>query len=157
MRKLVTFCLLLAFWLALSGHYTPFLISCGIAVSVLGVWIAERIGGNDDEGMPLQVFANIPAYYSWLVVEIAKSAWAVTRIVLHPRIPVSPVMTVAKASQKTTTGVATYANSITLTPGTVTTGVKGKMLTVYALTRAGADDIEAGGMDARVRRFEGGT
>jgi multicomponent Na+:H+ antiporter subunit E len=63
-------------------------------------------------------------------------------------------MTVVKASQRTPAGIATYANSITLTPGTITVGVTGDELTVHALVRAGADDLEAGGMDRRVTRFE---
>jgi multicomponent Na+:H+ antiporter subunit E len=64
-------------------------------------------------------------------------------------------MTKVEASQRTTVGVVTYANSITLTPGTITTGVKGNVLTVHALVRDGALDLEGGGMDARVSRFEG--
>jgi hypothetical protein len=69
-------------------------------------------------------------YVPWLWWEIAKSAWAVTKIILHPRLPISPTMTKVVASQKTAVGIATYANSITLTPGTITTGVKGHVLTV---------------------------
>jgi multicomponent Na+:H+ antiporter subunit E len=64
-------------------------------------------------------------------------------------------MTKVEASQRTTVGIVTYANSITLTPGTITTGIKGNILTVHALTRDGALDLEAGGMDARVSQFEG--
>lgn len=157
MRNVSAFILLFVFWLALSGHYTPFLISCGVVVSLLAVWVATHMKSNDNEGMPIQVFAQTPIYFPWLIVEIAKSAWTVARIVLHPRLPISPVMTVVRASQKSTTGMATYANSITLTPGTVTTDVRGKLLTVYALTRLGADDVEGGQMDARVRSFEGKT
>jgi multicomponent Na+:H+ antiporter subunit E len=51
-------------------------------------------------------------------------------------------------------GIATYANSITLTPGTITTGLKSNVLTVHALVRDGAADLEGGGMDARVSQFE---
>ena len=64
-------------------------------------------------------------------------------------------MTIVRASQKTAAGVATYANSITLTPGTVTVGVNGRDLTVHALVREGALDLEGGGMDRRVSQFEG--
>jgi multicomponent Na+:H+ antiporter subunit E len=66
-------------------------------------------------------------------------------------------MTVVNASQRTTAGIATYANSITLTPGTITTNVKANRLTVHALVRDGALDLEGGGMDARVKQFEGGA
>jgi multicomponent Na+:H+ antiporter subunit E len=64
-------------------------------------------------------------------------------------------MTRVKASQRTSLGVVTYANSITLTPGTVTTGVNGHVLTVHALVREGAINLEGGAMDARVAQFEG--
>ena len=109
----------------------------------------------DEEGVPLSLFPATVTYYPWLASEIAKSAWAVTKIILHPKLPISPTMTVLQASQKTTAGVATYANSITLTPGTITVGVSGNALTVHALVKDGADDLEAGGMDRRVCQFEG--
>jgi multicomponent Na+:H+ antiporter subunit E len=65
-------------------------------------------------------------------------------------------MSCVVASQHTSAGLATYANSITLTPGTITTDVKGNVLTIHALERAGAIDLEEGGMNARVTRFERG-
>jgi multicomponent Na+:H+ antiporter subunit E len=84
-----------------------------------------------------------------------KSAWGVTKIVLHPSLPISPTMTVVTVGQRTSVGIATYANSITLTPGTISVQVASHDITVHALVREGADDVEAGGMDRRVTRFEG--
>jgi multicomponent Na+:H+ antiporter subunit E len=119
--------------------------------------VAARLRVADAEGHAVHLAWNALTYFPWLLWEIAKSAWGVTRIILHPRLPISPTMTRVVASQRTTVGVATYANSITLTPGTITTGVKGNVLTVHALARDGAADLEGGGMDARVSRFEGRT
>ncbi len=68
---------------------------------------------------------------------------------------ISPTMTRVAASQRSTVGLVTYANSITLTPGTITTALDGNVLTIHALVRDGAIDLEAGGMDARVAQFEG--
>jgi multicomponent Na+:H+ antiporter subunit E len=146
---------LFLFWLALSGHYTTFLVGAGAACAVLCAFMAARAGVLDGEGHPVHLARGALTYFPWLWWEIAKSAWAVAKLILHPRLPVSPTMTHVAATQKTTVGIATYANSITLTPGTITTGVKGKVLTVHALTRDGALDLEDGGMDARVTRFEG--
>jgi multicomponent Na+:H+ antiporter subunit E len=146
---------LFAFWLALSGHYTPMLVTAGLACSVLCVWVARRMRLLDPEGHPLHLLPGAVTYFPWLTWEIVKSAWSVSRIILHPKLPISPTMTVVKAGQRTSLGVATYANSITLTPGTITVGVSGNDLTVHALTREGALDLEGGGMDARVTRFEG--
>jgi multicomponent Na+:H+ antiporter subunit E len=142
-------------WLALSGHYTTFLVGAGAACAVLCVFIAARMGVVDTEGHPVNLVRGAVTYFPWLWWEIAKSGWAVSKLILRPRLPISPTMTQVPASQRTAVGIATYANSITLTPGTITTGVKGNVLTVHALTRDGALDLERGGMDARVTRFEG--
>ena len=148
---------LIAFWLALSGHYTPFLISVGIITALLVVVVSIRMQVVDAEGHPTHLFRTALTYWPWLGWEIVKSAWAVTKIVLHPKLPISPTMTVVEGSQRTAGGLATYGNSITLTPGTITTDIKRNRLTVHALVRDGALDLEAGGMDARVKQFEGGT
>jgi multicomponent Na+:H+ antiporter subunit E len=155
MRYLSLAAFLFVFWLALSGHYTPFLIAVGAATAGLCVLVAVRMRIADEEGHPFELFAGAVTYFPWLLWEIAKSGWAVTKIILHPKLPVSPTMTVVRASQKTSAGVATYANSITLTPGTMTVGCSGNDLIVHALTKDGATDLEGGGMDRRVSQFEG--
>jgi multicomponent Na+:H+ antiporter subunit E len=148
---------LFLFWLALSGHYTPFLMAAGAASAILCAIVAARLRIADAEGHAIHLAWSALTYFPWLAWEIAKSAWAVTKLILHPGLPISPTMTKVVASQRTTVGVATYANSITLTPGTITTDVKGNQLTVHALVRDGAMDLEGGGMDARVTQFEGRT
>ena len=155
MRYLSLASFLFAFWLALSGHYTAMLVSVGAVSAVVCVLAAIRMRTADDEGHPIEMFLGAITYFPWLFVEIAKSAWSVTKIILHPSLPISPTMTVVRASQKTAVGVATYGNSITLTPGTITVGVNGNELTVHALVRDGALDLEGGGMDRRVSQFEG--
>lgn len=146
---------LFAFWLALSGHYTSMLIAIGAACAVLCLLVAIRMRAADAEGHPIELFRRAVTYIPWLTIEIIKAAWAVTKIILHPRLPISPTMTIVRASQKTTVGVVTYANSITLTPGTITVGMNGNDLVVHALVRDGALDLEAGGMDHRVSQYEG--
>lgn len=155
MRYLSLTGFLFAFWLALSGHYTPVLIIVGALCSVVCVLAAIRAGIADNEGHPIELFSGAVTYFPWLILEIAKSAWSVTKIILHPRLPISPTMTMVRASQTTAAGLATYANSITLTPGTITVGVDGNCLTVHALVNDGALDLEDGAMDRRVSRFEG--
>jgi multicomponent Na+:H+ antiporter subunit E len=155
MRYLSLALFLFAFWLALSGHYTPVLVVVGAASAVLCTLAAARMRVADAEGHPIELFRGAVTYFPWLAREIARSAWAVTKLILHPRLPISPTMTVVRASQRTSVGVATYGNSITLTPGTITVGVSGNELTVHALTREGALDLEGGGMDRRVSQFEG--
>ena len=155
MRYLSLAGFLFAFWLALSGHYTPMLVAAGAASAGLCLLAAIRMRLVDAEGHPIHLFRGMATYFPWLIREIVKSGWGVTKLILHPRLPISPTMTVVRASQRTRAAVATYANSITLTPGTITVAVKGNDLTVHALTRDGALDLEAGGMDRRVSQFEG--
>lgn len=146
---------LFGFWLLLSGFFEPFLMTAG-ALSALGVVaLARRMYVVDHEGHPIHLGWSALSYWPWLLVEIAKSAWDVTRIILNPRLPVSPTLVRVKTSQKTTVGVVTYANSITLTPGTISVDVGRGEILVHALTREGAAGLQSGDMDRRVTRFEG--
>ena len=145
---------LFAFWLMLSGHYTPVLIAAGAGSAIFCVYVVRRARLLDDEGHPIHLAWGALTYIPWLIREIAKSAWSVTKIILDPRLPISPTMTVVKATQRTSLGVNIYANSITLTPGTITVDVNGNELTVHTLVRDGAIDIEGGDMDRRVTQFE---
>ena len=155
MRLVGLFGGLFLFWLMLSGLFSPLLIALGVVACLLATAAAWRLNILDREGQPLELLRGAITYWPWLIMEIIKSAWSVTKVVLHPQLPISPTMTVVKASQKTPSGIATYANSITLTPGTLTTGVSGHNLTIHALVKDGALDLESGGMDRRVSRFEG--
>lgn len=149
---------LFLFWLVLSGHYTPFLIVSGAIVSIVVAWLGVRSGYTDEEGHPVGYLLHGLAYWPWLVVEIAKSAFSVARIIVDPRLPISPRLIRTKASQRTAVGIATYANSITLTPGTITVEVnrRDQEFLVHALTAGTAADVAEGSMDRRVRSFEGG-
>ena len=156
--RLISFgTILFLFWLALSGYFKPFLLGGGIVCTLFVLYAARRMKLMDSESYPAHLFPAASTYWPWLLWEIVKAGWAVTKAVLRPKLDISPTMTRVVASQHTSAGIATYANSITLTPGTITTDVKGNILTVHALERSGAIDIEEGGMDARVTRFERGT
>ena len=78
-------------------------------------------------------------------------------MILSPALPISPTMVTVRGTQKTAVGLVTYANSITLTPGTISVDVVDNDITVHALVEAGAEDLKGGGMDRRVTRFEGET
>jgi len=156
MLRTLSLCIILfLFWLALSGHYTSFLIGVGVVATLAIAVLAAKMGSNDAEGHPIHLAPGGLIYFPWLIIEIMKSAWAVTCIIIDPRLPISPTMTRVRSSQKTAVGIVTYANSITLTPGTITTDVTGHNLTVHAIVSSGADDLEDGGMDAKVTSFEG--
>ena len=146
---------LFLFWLVLSGYFTAFLVGAG-AVCVLGVaWLAWRMEIADREGHPLHFTRATFTYWPWLIKEIAVSAWQVTKIILNPRLPISPTMKRFQPSQTSTVGLVTHANSITLTPGTITVEAGRDEFLVHALTREGAEGLSGSEMDRRVRALEG--
>jgi len=146
---------LFVFWLLLSGYFTAFLVAIGALSSVAIVLLGRRMDVIDHEGHPVHLSWRALGYWPWLATEIIRSAWDVSRIIVDPRLPISPRLVRARTSQKTTVGVVTYANSITLTPGTISIDVKPDEILVHALTREGAEGLLAGEMDRRVTRFEG--
>lgn len=146
---------LFAFWLLMSGIYTPFLVLSGLGASVAVAVLARRMEVADREGHPLHLVPAALAYWPWLLLEILKSGWSVARIILHPRLPVDPAVVRFRPAQRSTVGLVTHANSITLTPGTITIEARHGEFTVHALTAANARGLEGGEMDLRVARFEG--
>lgn len=146
---------LVGFWLVLSGHYTAITLVAG-TISILGVVaLAHRMNLVDDEGHPVHLALRAVTYLPWLVLEIAKASWQITKIILHPRLPISPTLIRVRAGQKTSVGRTVYANSITLTPGTISAEVSGDEFLIHAVTQEGADDLATGAMDERVKQFEG--
>ena len=148
---------LFVFWLLLSGIYTPFLVLAGLGASIAVALLARRMEITDREGHPIHLALAALAYWPWLLKEIAKSGLQVSRIILDPRLPISPTLVRFKPSQKTTVALATHANSITLTPGTITVEADSEEFLVHALTREGAVSVAGSEMDRRVSRLDRGA
>jgi len=142
-------------WLLLSGYFEPLLLGLGLASTALVVWIAHRMDVIDHEGHPIGLTPRILLYWPWLIWEIVKSNIDVMRRILDPALPISPTVFRVTSSQKTELGTVIYANSITLTPGTVTIDLEDNDLIVHAFTEDGAVALETGEMDRRVTAFEG--
>jgi len=150
------FAILMALWLLNSGHYTPMIIGMGIGSCLLVVLLAVRMGVVDAEGVPIHLLPRTVLYVPWLVKEVFKSNVDVTKRILAPgRFPLSPKIFDAPTSQESDLGRVLYANSITLTPGTVSILVRGDRIKVHAIAEEVADAVLDGEMDRRVTRFEG--
>ncbi|MCU0305109.1 MAG: Na+/H+ antiporter subunit E [Thermoanaerobaculales bacterium] len=155
-HSVALFTLLMAVWLLNSGHYTPLIIGFGVASCLFVVWLARRMEIVDDEALPIHLLARLPRYLPWLALEVVKSNLDVARRILTPGRPdVSPRLFDAPTTQHTDLGRVLYANSITLTPGTVSIRVHGAAITVHAIAEDVADSLLEGGMDRRVSRLEG--
>jgi len=140
---------LFGFWLLLSGHYTPLLTSLGVASCVLVVYICLRMDVVDHETVSIHGNIRFWLYAPWLMKEIFLANVAVAKVILTPALPISPNLIRLHGTQKTDLGKALYANSITLTPGTITTGVDGSDFQVHALTAANVDSEDFAEMDRR--------
>ncbi|MEX2197994.1 MAG: Na+/H+ antiporter subunit E [Burkholderiales bacterium] len=152
----ILFVLFYAFWILLSGFFTPFLLGAGAAVSLAVVWFAHRMEVADREGHPAHLGLSALGYWPWLAKEILKSALDVSKVILDPRLPASPTVVRFKPRQKSAVGLVTHANSITLTPGTLSIEVGPDQFVVHGLTRESAGAAMDSEMDRRVERFEGG-
>lgn len=145
-------------WLLLSGYFdVPLLLIFGALSCALVVFFAWRSEAIDPEERPLRLRFNthILGYWPWLLWQIVLSNLDVARRIVDPKLPISPMLIALKPTQRSDLGRVIYANSITLTPGTVTTALSGDTLEVHALTREAADSLLEGDMDRRVARLEG--
>lgn len=155
-RSASIFLSLLVFWLLLSGMFTPFLIAAGVGCALTITLLATRMNLVDREGHPVHlVWPAVLSYVPWLLVEIVKSGWDVTRRILHPALPISPALVEFKPSQKSDVALVVHANSITLTPGTISVEVEQHRFLVHALTQIGANGLAGSDMDRRCAELEG--
>lgn len=142
-------------WLLLSGYYdNSLLLGFGIFSCTVCVYIAARMEVVDHESVPLQLKLSIVAYLFWLTAEIGKANWSVAKVILSPKMPLRQRMLRVPALQKSDVGRVTFANSITLTPGTITVETENNELLVHALTDAAADLDAIADMGARVIAVE---
>ncbi len=143
-------------WLLLSGFFEPLLLGLGVLSCVIVVLIANRMDVIDREGVPIHLGWRVLTYWVWLAVEIVKANLDVARRILDPKLPIDPVVIRCKTTQASELGHVIYANSITLTPGTVSMQVGGGKILVHAIAREMAEDLESGEMDRRVTAVERG-
>ena len=144
-----------AIWLLLSGYFDkPLLLAFGAASVLLTAWLAHRAGVIDRVGVPFEIFPGIFAYWIWLFKEIGKANIEVMRQALAVEPKLSPRMFVVPNPPRTEMGKAVFANSITLTPGTVTVDLRENEILVHALTEDFADVAAITEMGERVRRVE---
>ncbi|MCW9014634.1 MAG: Na+/H+ antiporter subunit E [Gammaproteobacteria bacterium] len=145
---------LAVFWLLNSGHNTALMLSLGAISIVLVLYIAHRMDVIDHESQPLHLTLKLPGFYVWLIKEIILANFLVVKHIWLGNKTISPAMMTIKASQKTDIGKVIYANSITMTPGTVTVNLKGDQFLVHALVTESIEDLVTGEMDRRVTRLE---
>ncbi|MFN3164977.1 MAG: Na+/H+ antiporter subunit E [Pseudohongiellaceae bacterium] len=156
MKNTIWLAILLAiFWVINSGHFDALLLSLGALSIILVIalnHLMNKVSGSEQP--PVILSWKLPFYVLWLVKEIVKSNIEVIRCIWQRNPAIEPSVIQVKASQESDLFKVLYANSITMTPGTVTMEVEGDMFTIHALTRASREGIESGEMDTKVRNLE---
>ncbi len=139
-------------WLLWSGLYKPLLLSLGVLSCVICFWLARRMEYFDDNLYALHFSLRLLRYWFWLGGQIIRSSLDVSRIVLDPRLPISPRIVEIEVESAHPFDHVMLGNSITLTPGTLSIDVYEGVIQVHALTEEGARELAAGEMNRRVTR-----
>ena len=156
MHKLFIFILLLATWVVLSGFFDGFHLTLGVLASVFitiisGVllFVDRKTSANDR----LREICRMPGYLIWLLWQIVLANFHVLKLALAPKGPdeISPRIVRFKTNLTSPFARFVFAQSITLTPGTVTVGIEGDEFVVHAISRAAAEGL-AGQMERRIAR-----
>lgn len=141
---------LFGLWLLLSGHLDALLLVLGALSCIFVGWLAQRMAIVDEESYPFSLSLRLPVYWAWLLKEIVKSNLDVARRALGSRARVAPVVADIEAGQRTDLGQVVFANSITLTPGTVSLEVRPGRIRVHAIHREVLDGLRDSGMNEHV-------
>lgn len=145
----VTLCL---FWLLLSGHYTGLLLSLGALAVALVVWFLWRMDKADATPIHVRPRLGLLSYTIWLIWAVVRSNIDVVQRIWSPTLPVRPTWKRLKVGLETPLQKTLYANSITLTPGTLTAEVEDDHFLVHGLSEESFADLANGEMERRVRQ-----
>ncbi len=152
---LTTLIALFLFWLLLSGMFVPFLLAAGLGSALAVLLLSRRMNAivGDRQAIRLH-WLKFLAYLPWLIKEIIVAAWDVSKRILQPRLPISPTLVEFAPSQATELGLVIHANSITLTPGTISVEVDPGRFLVHALTAEAGAALAGSEMDTRCAALE---
>ena len=156
LRTIITVVVLFCLWLLMSGIYQGFIVMLGFIAAAIAVFVVRRMDDVADTGrleIRLKILNTI-GYFFWLLVEIAKSNWLVTKTILGLNPSIKQHFFKVPCTQETEVGKTTFANSITLTPGTISVEHEGEEIWVHALSYSEEDLDALADMNSRVSNIE---
>lgn len=159
MRFAIVLALILAAtWLALSGYFITMILTFGVISIVFVLWMCARMEILDRETVPYLSLPLSIIYFFWLFKEIVKANMQVVKAVLSPDLEVSPTLTKIPYPNDADVARAMFANSITLTPGTVSVHMEDDHILVHALLKemSNPEDFKDMGEQAAWSIGEGG-
>lgn len=131
--RLIVFVLLFVFWLALSAKTNVLLLATGLVSAALVLFLSQRLVLIGLGLHTWSLYRRLPLYALRLLCNIVHSNIDVAARIVHPRLPIKPGLVRLPISRKSPISQLIHANSITLTPGTITTGIDEQSIEVHAL------------------------
>ena len=143
--------ILFAFWTLLSGLFDAFHLTLGAVCSLVVAYLFHDLMFTNVRVGDIGTIAwRFIAYIPWLIGQILVANMHVAALVLNPKMPIDPQIITFRTKLETDISCVTLANSITLTPGTITVDIRDGVFYVHALSRLVADELYAGEMEDRV-------
>lgn len=153
MYSLVLTLFLYLVWALFSGHFTALLMGLGLGSVLLVVWFLKRMDRTDQEASFVRISFGLIGYLFWLFGAIIKANLQVVRLIWDPGLSIHPNWSRVNTEIATPLKKTLYANSITLTPGTLTTGAREDHLSVHCLTKENLAELKDGEMERRIRKL----
>ena len=151
---MVTAGILFVFWILLSAHFDAFHLAAGAVCAMLVAVISHDLLFTKPVRGGVLTLLHFTHYCGWLFIEIWLAGLDVAYRVLHPSLPIDPHVITFETPFSDDIVRTVFANSMTLTPGTITIDVTGSTYTVHALTREAARDLTEGrSIEKRVHRI----
>ena len=146
----LTFIILFIFWVLLSAHFDPLHIGSGIICCAIVAYASHDLLFQDTDNHRFTKTIRFISYLPWLIYQIVVANIDVARRALSPSMPIDPRIISFKTTLKSEVARTTLANSITLTPGTVTVDIIDDVFYVHAIAKEPADDLLEGIMERKV-------
>jgi len=153
MRHIYTFFIMMGFWILLSGKFDLFHLTLGVISSALVSFLSADLLMYEQGKNRLSTGLRFLMYLPWLLYQIVLSTLHVTFLALHPKMKdqIDPTIVTFKTKLKTNIAKVALANSITLTPGTITIRIEDEIFYVHAISRKAAAGLP-GEMEERLAK-----
>tara|TARA_B100000131_G_C17965111_1_gene552032 strand:- start:430 stop:912 length:483 start_codon:yes stop_codon:yes gene_type:complete len=156
MRFVLTALIMFAFWIFLSGKFSLILLLSGLISSLLVSYMSnDLLIGNSDIRLGFIRTIKFIRFLPWLLWQVVLANIDLALRTLHPKMPINPILINIKNDLKSDLGMVILANSITLTPGTVTIDVNKNEFLVHVISEKAAQSLISGEMQMRVKEIEG--
>ena len=147
--------LLSTFWVLLSGYIQPLLLSFGAASVFIVLYVLKRMYDVDQEKQEIGTGLRLIKYTPWLIGQIFSSSLQVTKLIWGSPNKVSPSLAKISAENIPPNRRALYANSITLTPGTLSVDLVDDEITVHALQESSIEELQQETMEKKITQIWG--